>query len=576
MRRSHQRGVTLVDTLVGSALMLVVFLGIAAAFQLSVEVVTNNKARAGAIALGNERMEYLKSLTYTQIGVIGGIPAGNVPQIETVTLNNVEYTRRTLVLYSDDSQDGLGASDSNSIIADFKTIRVEVSWQAQQGLRSVELIGRVSPYGIETSVPGGTLSINAVDAASQPVVNAEVRIVNPSVTPAISITTYTGTDGNISFIGAPASTNYQITVTKSGYSTAQTYAVTAANPNPNPRHLTVSNNLTTTSSFAIDLLASKSIQLFKQIAVQTWTDSFNNQTSIATSSNIAVSGGNVRLAGSAPYPTAGFVESITIQPSILAGWNDLSWSDTTPASTDIRYSIYDATSGGSTIIPDSALPGNSTGFTTSPVDLSGLSTSTYQAIRVRANLTTSNTGSTPTLASWTVSYDFGPEPFPGFAFTMRGGKTIGNSPTVYKYNTTLTSDSAASVSLPAIEWDSYTIGVTSTSTYEIADVCGIQPEALLPGSSQTTTVFLSPATTHSLLVDVTSATGTPVRDASVRVTRTGYNVTNLSSACGHAYFGGLVNNTYSISITKSGYQSQTINNFTVSGDSRRSVVLQAL
>lgn len=574
--RPTQRGVTLIDTLVGSALMLVVFLGVAAAFQLSVEVVTNNKSRAGAIALGNERMEYLKSLTYNQIGVIGGIPAGNVPQLETVSLNGVQYTRRTLVLYSDDPQDGLGASDSNGITADFKTIRVEVSWQSQQGQRSVELIGRVSPYGVESSVGGGTLSINAVNAASQPLTNAEVRIVNASTSPAINITTYTGTDGNIAFIGAPASSNYQVTVTKAGYSTAQTYPATIANPNPTPRHLTVSNNQTTTSSFAIDVLASKTIYTYRQIVPTTWTDLFNNQASIATSSDVVVSGGDIRLSGGGPYASSGFVESVAVEPSILAGWNTISWVDTTPASTDIRYSVYDATGGGNTIIPDGVLAGNTAGFTTSPVDLSSLSTSTYRALKLRGTLTTSDPSTTPVLSSWALSYDFGPEPLPNFAFTMRGSKTIGNSPTVYKYNTTLVSDASSRVSLPSIEWDYYTIGVTSTSTYEIAETCGIQPESLSPGTAQVTSVFLTPATAHSLLVDVTDTSGAPLPGASVRVTRSGYDVTNQSSDCGQAYFGGLVNNTYTINVSMSGYQTQNITNFTVSGDSRRSVVLQPL
>lgn len=573
---TYQRGVTLIDALVGSALMLVVFLGIAAAFQLSVEVVTNNKSRAGAIALGNERMEYLKSLSYAQIGVVGGIPAGNVPQIESVSLNGVTYTRRTLVLYSDDPKDGLGASDANSITADYKTIRVEVSWQSQQGARSVELIGRVSPYGVESSVTGGTLSINVVNASSQPVVNAEVRIVNASTSPTISITTYTGTDGNITFIGAPASSNYQITATKTGYSTAQTYAVTGSNPNPTPRHLTVSNNVTTNSSFAIDLLASKNIYTYKQIVATTWTDSFNNEASIATSSSVTISGGDVRLSGGGPYASSGFVESVVIEPTILAGWNDLSWSDSTPASTDIRYSIFDATGGGNTIIPESDLPGNAAGFTASPVDLSALATSTYRALKLRAALTTSNPAATPVLSSWTLGYDFGPEPLPNFAFTMRGAKTIGNSPTVYKYNTTLVSNASSLVSLPSIEWDYYTIGVTSTSTYEIAETCGIQPETLSPGASQTTYVYLTPATTHSLVVDVTNSVGAPIPGVSVQVTRTGYNVTKQTSDCGQAYFGTLVNNTYSIAVTKSGYQSQNISNVTVSGDTTRSVVLQSL
>src|SRR3989344_5795420 len=66
-RELRSRGVTFIDTVVGTALMLVVFLGIAGVFQLSIDVVTNNKARAGAIALANERMEYIRSLAYASI-----------------------------------------------------------------------------------------------------------------------------------------------------------------------------------------------------------------------------------------------------------------------------------------------------------------------------------------------------------------------------------------------------------------------------------------------------------------------------------------------------------------------------
>ena len=65
---TRSRGVTLIDTIVGIALMLVVFMGIAATFRLSIDVVTNNKARSGAIALADQRMEYIRSLSYASIG----------------------------------------------------------------------------------------------------------------------------------------------------------------------------------------------------------------------------------------------------------------------------------------------------------------------------------------------------------------------------------------------------------------------------------------------------------------------------------------------------------------------------
>jgi hypothetical protein len=569
------RGVTLIDTLVGSALMLVVFLGIGAAFELSLEVVTSNKARAGAIALGNERMEYLKSLTYPQIGVLGGIPAGNVPQLETVSLNGVEYTRRTFVSYADDPKDGLGGADQNGIIADLKNIRVEVSWVSRQGYRSVELIGRVSPPGVETAVSGGTLTIIVVDAGDAPLSNAQIRIVNTSVSPNINITTFSGNDGTISFIGAPAASNYEITVTKSGYSTAQTYAATVANPNPTPRHLTVTNDQTTSSTFAIDVLGSKTIRVFKQVVVVTWNDTFNNSSLIATSSDVVVTGGEVRLAGE-PYATEGFVRSVAIEPSILAGWNEVMWTDATPTGTDVRYRIYDATGGGSVLVPDGVLPGNSAGFTDSPIDVSMLSTSTYRALSVRADLSTSDTAVTPSVQDISLSYDYGPEPFPNFLFTLRGNKTIGNSPTVYKYNSDLTSDASALVSLPHMEWDSYLIGVTSTSTYEIAESCAPQPESLEPGASQTTSVFLLPATAHSLLIDVRDSGGTLLSGASVNVTRTGYNETETTSSCGQAFFPGLSETTYDILVSKAGYQDSMTAGFNISKDTRLSVVLQPL
>src|ERR1700691_1055084 len=91
------RGVTLLDTVVGVALMLIVFVGIASAFELSIQVVTNNKARAGAIALADQRMEYIRSLAYASVGTVGGIPSGAIPQTETLVFNGITYTRRTYI-----------------------------------------------------------------------------------------------------------------------------------------------------------------------------------------------------------------------------------------------------------------------------------------------------------------------------------------------------------------------------------------------------------------------------------------------------------------------------------------------
>ena len=73
---------------------------------------------------------------------------------------------------------------------------------------------------------------------------------------------------------------------------------------------------------------------------------------------------------------------------------------------DIKYKVYYDVSGTPTIIPDVDLPGNSTGFDTSPIDLSGLSTTTYSILYAYADLTYS--GGSPQLQDWTISFNLKP------------------------------------------------------------------------------------------------------------------------------------------------------------------------
>ena len=573
-RWGEEKGVMLLDVLIGTALMLLVFVGIASVFQLSIDVITNNRARAGAIALLNERMEYLRSLSYTQIGVIGGIPAGNVPQEEVVSLGDLSYTRRTMVLYSDDAADGLGGADQNSIIADYKTIRVEVIWLSRQGERSITLVGRVSPFGIETAVPGGILTINVVNEAAEALSNAQIDIVNTGTVPAINIRTYTNVDGIVSFIGAPAASDYQITVSKTGHSTAQTYPVTVENPNPNPRHLTVVDNQTTSSSFTIDYVSTKTVETYMQVQQGTWLDAFTDATKFASMSSTTVSGGSVHLAGSAgAYLSPGFSQSIAIAPASLYSWQTLAATTSEPAQTGILFRFYDGT--GATLIPEAQLPGNSAGFAASAVDLSGISTTTYPSLRIDTTLTSSDGIETPSISEYSILYEYGPEPFPNLSFGMRGAKTIGNNPTVYKYDEMHSSGALSALTLSNIEADTYTLSVAASSGYMLAESCEPQPQALLPASSQTTRLYVLPETAHSLLIDVRSNAGTLLEGASVELTKSGYDETDTSSSCGQAFFGGLAADTYTATVTKSGYQ-PSVTNLSVSGGTFLSVVLNSL
>ncbi len=132
--------------------------------------------------------------------------------------------------------------------------------------------------------------------------------------------------------------------------------------------------------------------------------------SAATGTSFGAFGVNVG-GGSAPISAATDTGSI-ISPPVnfnyvpgMISWNQASWSaDETYGSTSVQV-YYSSTAPCDTIIPDSALSGNSAGFSssTSPLDLSGLSTTTYNSICLKATLNGTGTTS-PSLNDWSVSW----------------------------------------------------------------------------------------------------------------------------------------------------------------------------
>jgi hypothetical protein len=565
--------VTLLDTVIAIGIMTVVFVGIASAFELSIQVVTNNKARAGAIALADQRMEFIRSLPYSAVGTVGGIPSGTVPQSESLTFNGISYTRRTYIEYDDDPKDGLGAADSNHITEDYKAVKVQVLWLERGKSYSITLVTRFSPSaGLESNVPGGTLTILSVNSLGIPVPGASVSIINASTSPAVNFSTFTDASGTATILGAPSASGYQIKVTNPGYSTAQTYSVTAQNTNPNPGNLTVTNSHTTSSTFVIDLLGNKTVNTWTQILTGTSSDPFNDYSMIATSTGVVVSGGQVILATGS---TTGEVQSVAIGPSYLAGWGTFSWSDSQPATTSIRYRVYSGD--GSSLIPDALIPGNAAGFTSGSVSLSSVPTSTYPTIRLDAVFSSHSTTTTPTLTLWSVSDTYGPLPLPNIPFTLTGAKTIGSGPSgpIYKYSNAFSTGASATIMIPNLEWDNYTVTIPGTSGYDVASACNPQPESLSPGATMTSNFYLAAHTTNSLLVDVRSAaTGALITGASVQITKSSFTATATSDACGQTFFPGLASTgTYSISVSAPGHATYTSNAVSVSGTSRFSVSL---
>jgi hypothetical protein len=316
-----------------------------------------------------------------------------------------------------------------------------------------------------------------------------------------------------------------------------------------------------------------------QILSATWSDTFSDAGKIATSTNVEISGGDAMLSGGPDeHALSGTLGSVPIGSQTLYRWKTFTASINKPAGTDVLFSFYDAAD--TSLIPDSMIGGNSAGIASTSVNLSLVSTSTYKALHIHSLFSTSDASTTPSIDSYSIDYDYGPDPVPNVGFSMQGLKTIGTGPSsnpVYKYAQGLNTGASASLVIPNLEWDVYTINVDGDATgYDIASSCPApQPETFPAGSTATTNLYLTPHTSNSLLVNVRSvATGALIPDSTVGLTlNPSYAATSTADSCGQTFFGGLsASASYILSVSAVGYQTAT-STINVSGATQMAVTL---
>ena len=566
MRRAS-RGFSLVDVVVGVALMLVLFLALFGVLRASLILSSLTKANSAAVELASTQIEYLRGLAYDSIGTVGGIPAGTVPQFATSTVDGVQYVTHTYIEYSDDPADGLGVNDTNGITTDYKVGEVTISYSEYGLTKSVSLVSNFVPPGIESSTGGGTLSLHVVNATGANVGGASVQIVNASTTPTINFTTFTNTSGLALIGGAATSSMYQIYVSRTGYSSAQTYARTNTNVNPTPGYLTVVKDQTTSATFAIDQLATLILSSFSPATTTTFIDTFSDTSQLASQTNTQVTGSALTLTsqmdcGGGPDCVDGSAHSLPLSPNYLDGWGILSATLLQPPGTTAVIHIDD-TSG--TLLPDSVLPGNSTGFSSFPVSLTGIATSSYPALTLEADLASNATTTAPSVLDWSLSHTEGPSPLPNVAFTLTGAKTIGTDGSGLSIYKTIINDStgAAAIKTESLEWDAYTLTLGSDTLIES---CPASPYPLEPLQASSTALIVGTPMTNTLPVIVDDSAGNAIAGAEVVLTISGYAATLPTSACGLAYFNGLNAGTYSAVVSAAGHTTTTFSNISVAGN----------
>lgn len=258
LSKKHE-GTTLIEILVAIAIVGIVFTAVFAIFRMVIQSSAISEARTTATGIANQQMEMIRNLPYNDLGTTDGWPQGNIPSTQTKVLNNITFTVTTGVNYFDDPFDDTVPVDT--LGADYKKVKVEVTWDKFYNNAPVTLHTDISPQGIEeTEQPGGVLAIKVFDANNQSVAGANIQVSNANL--GLNFSDTTDTDGERVFysLTPDSGANYTIQITKSGYTSDFTSEITTELPDPDNPHRSIFEGQVEEASFTIDLVSTLTIQ----------------------------------------------------------------------------------------------------------------------------------------------------------------------------------------------------------------------------------------------------------------------------------------------------------------------------
>lgn len=259
---NNQNGFSLIEILVTLFILMIIFFGVYSLILFSLKVTADNKHYTEAINIANQKMEVIRNMPYSDIGVVLGIPAGTIPQIETVEREG-KYTINNYIKYENDPYDDIAGSDS--IPNDYKIATIKVTWQTKWGEEELSIFSKIIPRTEETNEGYGLLKVYVVDAYGSPVKTANVRIQNTNL--GIDQILPTNIYGELSYPALEDYQGYQLTITKTDeepvyyWGQDQTYSTSTG---ISPSHLTVTVGNKTEENFNISRLAT--------INVKTWNN----------------------------------------------------------------------------------------------------------------------------------------------------------------------------------------------------------------------------------------------------------------------------------------------------------------
>ena len=128
MKYANQKGFTLIEMLVGSAVFVVIALAAYQAFSVLMATTLYTRIKVSATELANERFEIIRNLPYSDVGIVGGLPVGKIVRVQNITRDNYSFTVQTTIRSVDDPFDGtIGGSPNDTSPADYKLVDLDIT-----------------------------------------------------------------------------------------------------------------------------------------------------------------------------------------------------------------------------------------------------------------------------------------------------------------------------------------------------------------------------------------------------------------------------------------------------------------
>jgi prepilin-type N-terminal cleavage/methylation domain-containing protein len=254
------RGFSLVEVIFAATIFVIVAMAIYQGFASITALVSASRDKVAAVDLVNSEFELVRNLSYANVGLKNGIPAGVLEETSTAVKDGREFTVTRTVRNIDDPFDGtIGGTPNDLSPADYKMVQISVACNNCKKPLEFSTVANISPKNLETSSTNGALFIKVFDANGNPVPLASVHVENAAL--GINIHDTTNNEGLLAIVDVPpASNSYRITVTKTGFTTDRTYPSTLSNPNPLKLDATVILQQLTQVSFVIDKVSTINVR----------------------------------------------------------------------------------------------------------------------------------------------------------------------------------------------------------------------------------------------------------------------------------------------------------------------------